>query len=188
MQALLNEIITNNFVGMPRAQVQLSPHNDDWLKFGQSLVDQLSLLFSHLNMSWHHIGSTSIPAIHAKPIIDILGVTQDLSQYECDEHKLITLGFTCKGEYLIPSRRYCVLYNKEQTKSYIHLHVYEKNNPEVERHLLFSEYLKSNNQHALDYNNLKLDLFKKYANKREAYTKNKSEFIERIIAIAKSNE
>jgi GrpB-like predicted nucleotidyltransferase (UPF0157 family) len=85
----------------------------------------------------HHIGSTAIPGLMAKPIIDILGEAEDINKIASFENTMAQLGFEFRGEYGIPQRAY---FSRESGIA-IHLHIFPKNHFQVEKLLIFRDYL-----------------------------------------------
>jgi GrpB-like predicted nucleotidyltransferase (UPF0157 family) len=129
-----------------------------------------------------HIGSTSIPGLGAKPIIDIMVVIRDPALVECCIEPLRTLGYEYMGEYGVPGRHYFRKPGGEAfEKRTHHLHMYEKGHEQRALHLLFREYLRMYPESARRYDLLKRELATTYASDREAYTEAKTEFIRSII-------
>jgi GrpB-like predicted nucleotidyltransferase (UPF0157 family) len=89
----------------------------------------------------HHIGSTSIPAIKAKPTIDLLPIVSSLSALDAREAAVRALGYEWRGEFGLPGRRFLPL--TRDGKRLFNVHCYEQNNPEVTRHLAFRDYLRT---------------------------------------------
>ncbi len=138
--------------------------------------EESSRIASHLKeevLSIHHIGSTAVPGLKAKPIIDIVAVVKNRSKallyFE-------SLGYKFKGEYNIPLRDY---YNKEG----FHLHVYEKDHPEINLNLEFRDYLRQHPEERDRYGHLKDELvkdttsFQKINSSFRGYTLGKYDFI-----------
>lgn len=82
----------------------------------------------------HHIGSTAVPGLVAKPKIDIIAVVNHLSEVG---KQLISIGIQYQGEYNIPLRYFF----SKRSKVNVNLHVYEEDHPEIELNLLFRDYL-----------------------------------------------
>src|SRR3546814_8745866 len=87
-----------------------------------------------------HIGSTSIPGIHAKPIIDMLAVTSDLSLLDGCESRIASLGYEALGEFGIPGRRYFRKDNSTGERTH-KIHAFRTGSPKITRHLQFRDYL-----------------------------------------------
>lgn len=82
----------------------------------------------------HHIGSTAVPGLVAKPKIDIIAVVNHLSEVG---KQLSSIGIQYQGEYNIPLRYFF----SKRSKVNVNLHVYEEDHPEIELNLLFRDYL-----------------------------------------------
>ena len=113
----------------------------------------------------HHIGSTSVPGLMAKPKIDIIVVVHNAAQ---TIDKLSLLGFRYKGEYNIPLH---YGFSKRETPD-VNLHVYEEGHGEIELNLMFRDYLRTNPKACADYTALKLALL----SDQSSFEKNKSPF------------
>lgn len=126
-----------------------------------------------------HVGSTAVPGLGAKPIIDILIGVPDLNTADRCVPILVTLGYTYfpEQEVQMPERRY--LDRLDENGSY-HLHMVQSGGEFWERHLLFRDYLRSHPEVAAQYDRLKRDLADRYHTDREGYTNAKTEFIRSI--------
>ena len=134
-----------------------------------------------------HVGSTAVPGLGAKPIIDIMVAIRRLDLVEECIEPLGRLHYEYLGEYGIPDRHY--FRKPPELKSAIrthHLHMVEFSSDFWERHLLFRDYLRTHPQTAQEYYNLKKALSLRYVSNRAAYTDAKTEFIESAIARART--
>lgn len=176
-------------IGLVRNQrVTLKAYNPRWKRV---FSDEAQLIYSKLGIEsfyLHHIGSTSIPNIKAKPVLDILGVVGSLDELDQKQHVFESLGYEYKDEYGIAGRRYCVLYNSDKTKGYVHLHVFEKGHVEVERHLIFRDFLRENEKLAKEYEAVKIDLAEVQKVERSEYSPAKSDCIQSIMKEAYANK
>ena len=103
----------------------------------------------------HHVGSTAISGIMAKPIIDMLAVVSDLDVLEAATPALAHLGYEAKGEFGLPGRRYFRKSSEDGVRTH-HLHGYQVGSPEITRHLAFRDYLIAHPESARAYEALKL--------------------------------
>jgi GrpB-like predicted nucleotidyltransferase (UPF0157 family) len=99
----------------------------------------------------HHIGSTSAPGIHAKPIIDLLPVVRDLEEFDRAQPVMERLGFNWHGEFGLPGRRYNTRDDPQTGRRLIQAHCYAAGNPEIDRHVAFRDYLRANPAEAQAY-------------------------------------
>lgn len=160
--------------------ILLVPYQRDWKLQYELEKAKLEFLFENLLVRIHHIGSTSVPNLSAKPIIDILAEVKFLKHLDGLELKIKELGYKSKGENGIANRRYYV--KRKNGIRLIHLHCYETGSLEIDRHLKFKEILLTNPAICKKYEKLKLDLAAKYRNDRTQYTEAKSEFITSILS------
>lgn len=108
----------------------------------------------------HHIGSTSIPGIYAKPIIDILIEVKDITKVDEPNAAMTALGYEAMGEFSIPGRRYFRKHSEYQRSH--HVHIFVDDSPEVERHLAFRDYMIAHPEDTQKYSELKRELAKLY--------------------------
>lgn len=161
-------------------QVQVVSFSKEWKTLFQK---EKELLESHLNLScgsFLHIGSTSINKCAAKPVIDILGVTKDVTQLDLIPHLFEELGYTVKGEFGMPQRRF---YQKRGETS-VNLHIFEDTDPEVARHLRFCRYLNHSSFRKWMYVRLKRKLAKRYPQDIMSYCLGKDRLVKKIDILA----
>lgn len=125
----------------------------------------------------HHIGSTSIPGIYAKPVIDILIEVKDITNIDRYNDELNKLGYISQGEYGIEGRRFFLkgLYHRTH-----HIHIFETGNSEIERHLNFRDYMIEHQEDANHYAKLKRELAIKFRYNIEGYCDGKNTYIKEI--------
>src|SRR5262249_28658960 len=87
--------------------VELHPHSPQWAKMARAEIACLHEALGGVIVTVHHIGSTSIPGIMAKPIIDLLPVVSDLDSLDRSMPRVRSCGYDCLGEFGLPGRRYC---------------------------------------------------------------------------------
>lgn len=129
----------------------------------------------------HHIGSTSIPGIYAKPTIDMLGVVADLAALDAAADGLVALGYEARGEFGIPGRRYFPRNNAADERTH-QLHAFRAGSQHIGRHLAFRDFLRAHPDVAQEYSELKRRLATAHMHDREAYMDGKDPFIEETEA------
>ena len=170
-------------IGLKRGVVKLSKYNPQWKALFEEESNRLLAIASDYFKAVQHIGSTAIPGIVSKPIIDILAAIDSLSNISRIIEPLKKIDYIHRGEQGIPGRHPFVK-GGEEFRTH-HLHVVEKNHQEWKKHILFRDYLRANSEEADKYSRLKQVLLKTFKFEREKYTTGKSEFIEKIIKKAK---
>jgi GrpB-like predicted nucleotidyltransferase (UPF0157 family) len=126
----------------------------------------------------HHIGSTSVPGLAAKPVIDLLAEAPDLGQIDARTASLEADGYEAKGEHGIEHRRY--FSRPEAARPKVHVHVFPVGHPGIARHLLFRDYLRAHHASAREYGRLKQGLARRFSRDRDAYQEAKAAFIEEL--------
>lgn len=156
-------------------RVEVVPYHTDWPEKFSAEAGKLKAVFGGKLLSIHHFGSTSIPGISAKPIIDILLIVRDIETVDSLAPRLEALGYHAVGEYGIPGRRFFYK-GTDEIRSH-HLHVYENGNPHILRHLVFRDYMRSHPISARDYARLKEDLAREFPEDMEGYIAGKNAFV-----------
>ncbi len=155
------------------------PYDDGWPCAFQREAALLSGAFGDELIAIHHIGSTSVPGLSAKPVIDIMPVVRDVERVDTLTPALERLGYQPWGENGIPGRRY---FTKGGDLHRTHnMHVYELSNPEVERHLAFRDYLRSNPAEAERYAELKRAVAAQFPNDIYGYMAGKDAYIKTVL-------
>lgn len=185
MQDNLIEKFESFGIGLLReGGVVLEFHNSNWPQLSEFEINRICKMLNHSGFKFYHIGSTSIPNIKAKPILDILITAPSIALFDQCKSNFEELGYEYKGEYGISGRRYCVLYNKEKSKGFVHIHGYEEGHSEITKHLAFRDYLQSHLEIAKNYEKLKIELSNDPKNSRTIYTELKSNLILQILSEA----
>jgi hypothetical protein len=163
--------------------IQLTPHRDEWRDWYAVEARQLqNLLHDHIH-AIAHIGSTAIPGIWAKPIIDILIEVVDKTALQ----NAATI-LTAHGYLQMSASANRISLNKGYTPQgfaervfHIHLRL-----PDDHDEYEFRDYLQAHPDIAKQYEALKLSLLKRYEHDRDGYTAAKGDFIREITARAKA--
>lgn len=152
------------------------PYDSKWPELFLEEATAIKAALGDNCITIHHMGSTSVPGLAAKPTIDMIPVVKDI--LKVDAQGLEKLGYTNRGELGMLFRRF---FTKGEEKRTHHLHIWEEGNPEIEKHLLFREYLINHPDEFKRYEDLKLHLAQVYANDRAAYTFGKDELVREIL-------
>ncbi len=163
-------------------KIVVVPHENHWNEKFQIEAERLKSAMPEM-VKVHHIGSTSVPGLAAKPIIDMIMEVECIDRVDHWNERFEELGYIVKGENGISRRRYFI-HGTEEKRSY-HLHVFEKGNPEIVRHLAFRDYMMAHCEEAEAYATLKKELAEKYTYDGTLYTEGKNEFVRSVDEKAK---
>jgi len=141
----------------PQHRIYLLPHDPAWAERAEQHARVVSGILGPLLVRWEHIGSTSIPGINAKPVIDLLPLVTSIEAVDPLQGEFEVAGFSWYGEYGLPGRRYVNRDDPETGDRITNVHIYAVDNPEVERHLAFRDYLRAHPGVARDYEAVKIN-------------------------------
>ena len=153
----LGDVMTKN--------IEVVPYNYAWPDWFEKAAGEIRKTLNDDLLQIHHVGSTAVPNLAAKPIIDIIAVVKSgggaVSLLE-------SAGFIYKGEFNIPFH-----YGfSKRGEIKINLHVYEEGHPEIDLNLKFRDFLRSHPEYRTAYSNLKMALLQNPA----SFEKNNSVF------------
>ena len=132
------------------------PYNAEWTAWYRELKDQIWPPVSDLASEIVHVGSTSIPGMSAKPIIDIDLVAENLDDIELFKERLSTIGYVHVGNLGIEDRE---AFKEIGTPLHRHnLYLVQRNSPAFRNHVLLKKHLQENPESFKRYNDLKLTL------------------------------
>lgn len=162
-------------------KVVVEPYQEEWQHQFQQEAQILHNLFGSLVVDIHHIGSTAVPGLAAKPVIDLLPVVTHIEQVDAFNARMEALGYEPRGENGLPGRRY---FQKGGDNRTHHVHVFEVGNPEIERHVVFRDYLREHPEEALRYGDLKLQLARLYPTDVASYIEGKHDLVQQLEKLA----
>ncbi len=163
--------------------IVVTSYNPDWPWIFESEAVKIRKALGDNCLAVHHIGSTSVPGLAAKPKIDIIAVVRTL---EKTSENLESIGFQYRGEYNIPLHGGF----SKRAEVNVNLHVYEEGHPEIELNLLFRDYLRTHPEAREEYAKLKEALlqdkssFEKNNSIFTGYNLGKDAFIRKIVKAA----
>lgn len=160
---------------MPR-RIEVVEHDPKWKLQFEAEAENIALVLGDLVVALHHIGSTAIPGIFAKPIIDMLLEVDQIDALDENTPEMEELGYEAKGEYGIPGRRYFRKNDAAGERTH-QVHAYQVGSTEIGRHLAFRDYMVAHPEAAGMYSELKRKLARKYPHDIEGYIDGKDPFI-----------
>jgi GrpB-like predicted nucleotidyltransferase (UPF0157 family) len=175
---------------MPASKpIVLTPYSEQWPAVFQQLKRVYEVALAGLVEGVEHVGSTSVPGLQAKPIIDVDVVIADASQLEPVIIKLAALGYCHAGDQGIAGREVfkrssplVPLDGSGRTWPNHHLYVCLRESLSLQNHLRFRDYLRSHPEQAKVYGHLKEELATRFAGDMERYVEGKTPFILDVLS------
>ena len=161
---------------MPRV-IRVVPYDPAWPEFYAAERDLLAPIFASLGPVIHHIGSTAVPGLAAKPIIDVMIEVRAIDGVDRLNPAMRAAGYTPMGEFGIPGRRYFIHGPGPEEERSGQVHVFAAGSPDTERHLAFRDYLAAHPEEAAAYGRLKSELARRHPHDIEAYMAGKDGFV-----------
>ncbi len=156
-------------------KVEVLPYDAAWAEAFREEAARLAAVFGAEAVAIHHIGSTAVPGLCAKPIIDILVEVRVLAAVDALNEALRARGYDPRGEHGLPGRRYFVK-RRGGVRTH-HVHVFAAGSPDVARHLAFCAYLRVHPEEAQAYGALKRRLAREHPEDIESYVQGKGTFV-----------
>ena len=158
--------------------VYVTEYNPKWEEEFRKEAERIKKILGESCIGIYHIGSTSVPGLKAKPIIDIMPVVQYIADADEYRAEFEEIGYEYMGEFGIPGRRYLRKGGDERTYQ---VHIFEeKNERDIRRHLAVRDFLRSHPDEAQAYGELKADLAEKYSHDIEGYCDGKDMFVKTL--------
>lgn len=158
-------------------RIIVTEYNPQWPGMFEVEANQFQEVFGEELIAVNHIGSTSVPGLKAKPIIDIMPVVRDIEVVDKFNDKMIGLGYEPMGEFGILGRRF---FRKGEDVRTHHIHIFQLNSRDIERHLAFRDFLRQHVDDAKKYGELKEMLADRFPNDIEAYMDGKNELVKNL--------
>lgn len=159
----------------PPIPVHLVQYNPEWPGMASRFSDELGILGPLLTVV-HHIGSTSVPGMTAKPVIDLMPLVSDLAGFDARRSDIEGLGYVWHGEFGVEGRRFCTWDNQDGVRV-AQLHCYHHESPHAKRQLAFRDYLRAFPDVAKAYEAEKFRASKLFPNNSVDYSREKGAFI-----------
>lgn len=170
-------------LGLASGTVRVVPYDPAWRSLFVAEVARLApILAAHgLSLRLEHTGSTAVPGLAAKPILDILAGWEIESARGAAIEALAAAGYQYRGESGIPGRDF---FRRGQPRQY-HVHLTRVGSAFWEDHLTFRDFLRAKPDVADAYAALKRELAGRYPTEREAYIEGKTAFVRAVLATAR---
>ncbi|GAA0746559.1 GrpB family protein [Ideonella azotifigens] len=164
-------------------KVRVLPPNPDWRVEFDSEAAQIHAALANLDIEVHHIGSTAIHGVFAKPIIDMLLTVPSLATVDDNAQAMQALGYEAMGEFGIPGRRYFRKNSPDGIRTH-QVHAFERGSEGASRHLAFRDYMNAHAEAAQAYSALKQRLAISFPDDIQGYMDGKNAFVKHHEALA----
>ena len=164
---------------MRTAKVVVLPYDAVWHEQFEAIKKELKAVLSGYVLDIHHVGSTSVVGMWAKPCIDIDVVIEDDSSLALVVNALATIGYFHEGDLGIKDREAFKYLNKPHLMMH-HLYVCPQNSEELHRHITFRDFLRNNSEAVKKYSAIKEKASELFPNDIDKYIEYKAPCIEEL--------
>ncbi|MGG4108874.1 GrpB family protein [Paenibacillus lautus] len=164
-------------LGLPKGEVFLIPWTNEWVKEFKNESEKITYELGELVLTVHHIGSTAVKSLSAKPVIDIAIELKDFQHGKHCVQGLERLGYRYKGTDILPERHY---FSKGEPRTH-QIHMFQTGNIYLKKQLAFRDYLLNDIEALNKYQTLKESLSRTHQTDKIAYSHAKTDFINTIM-------
>lgn len=173
-------------LGLHKDKVSLVPHSSNWHKEFEQEKEKLQTILGNIALAIEHIGSTSIPGLSAKPILDIAVAVENIEALKSvipilteAEYDILD-SIETKGEVLARKG------TPDNRTHYIHVEIF--GDTYWNNHIMFRDFLLKHQEYVEAYEKLKKDLAIQFSDDRKKYTDAKNDFIQNVLKLAQKDE
>ena len=173
-------------LGLKKHTVEIVEHQSDWHALAVDACQKVQIATSKLLAEVQHVGSTAVPGLLAKPILDIAAGIKNWELVPEIITRMTDIGYIYRGDAGVNGGHLFVWESSPNIRT-IHVHVVEYNGSQWNNYLLFRDLLRQDSQIRRQYAELKEQLKSRYPNNRKAYTAGKRGFVMKCLEQAHSN-
>ncbi len=164
-------------------KIEIVPYDKHWPDIFEGEAHRIQKALGDSLKEMYHIGSTGIPDMPAKPVIDMMLVLENIDDIHLISEKLTQLGYEPIRRQMIP---HVSFFTKRQDPVIrFHLHLHERGSPQIRRHVNFRDYVIQHPDVAHDYAQLKIQLVAQFVDDVYSYVSGKDKLVQDIDAKAK---
>ncbi|MCL2372627.1 MAG: GrpB family protein [Defluviitaleaceae bacterium] len=161
--------------------ITITPYNPAWPGEFNKIKTELTQVLQGVALAIEHVGSTAVPGLSAKPIIDI-DIIIETENFSATAARLATIGYHHVGDLGITGREAFKYEGKPHLMEH-HLYVCEKNSPELNRHISLRDFLRTNETYRNKYSQIKIEMAKKFPHDIDSYIEGKQPLILKIYQL-----
>lgn len=167
--------------------IKVVAYDSTWPAIFEEIRARIAFAMGNLALAIEHVGSTAVPGLAAKPIIDIDVVIRSRDDLPATIERLAVIGYIHRGE-LPDGPPGCEAFHRPPDAPIHHLFVCPQDNQQLRKHLAFRDYLRTHPDARTEYASLKRALAARFSNDRESYTRSKTDLIERMLVRAQRRD
>ena len=172
---------------MKTRPVTVTDHNPQWEQNFEAIAAEIRAALGELALAVHHVGSTAVPGMAAKPIIDLDVEIIDYTVFPAVVEKLEQIGYFHEGDLGIPQREAFRYEGKPHLQTH-HLYVSPTASPELKRHLTFRDHLRSHPEAVREYSRIKKEAAALFPDDIDGYIRHKCPCIDKLYVKCGLNE
>ena len=180
LQQHLANILLSHFEDDTYKPIQILSYKPHWAEWYEEEKTHLQTILTSEQFTFHHVGSTSIPEMYAKPILDILIEVPYINQVDSFATDLEENGYQSLGPVGINRHRFFQIKYPSGERESTHLHFFEKGSIGAQRMLRFRDYLRTHREDVRKYSTVKLEMAKKHHNNKLSYLQGKAPVVSEI--------
>lgn len=170
---------------MLKRPYKIKPYNPEWPNMFLNIKRDIEKIFKDKALLVEHVGSTAMPGMSSKGVIDVCVVVEKMEAFLEEKNKMIKLGYKCEDGYIKPNTVF-IYKEKEDLEKIINIHVLEKGDSEIDKFILERDYFLAHPERIRMYNELKLKLSKEFPEDYPSYRAGKAPFLKETLELAKA--
>lgn len=157
----------------------IEPYNPDWVLKFQKIKEILQSVFSNKALFIEHVGSTSIPGMSAKPLIDALVIVEKMEAFEDEKKKMIDIGYDWGENYIGPNT---IIFWKTVggDRKIENIHICVRNSYKAKQFIDMRDYMRNHPEVCKEYSDLKISLKEQFPDDYPAYRAGKKPLLDKI--------
>jgi GrpB-like predicted nucleotidyltransferase (UPF0157 family) len=169
--------------GLKRHTVQVVDYDPDWAVLFEAEAQAVRRAAGGLSLKIEHVGSTAVPGLTAKPVVDIAVAIQTRDVIPALARHLAAIGYIDRGDAGAADGGHLFVKDSELDVRIVHLHVVEETDIQWQNYIEFRDILRANNAIRKRYAELKTQLATRFPDDRKSYTDGKRDFIGEVLRV-----
>jgi GrpB-like predicted nucleotidyltransferase (UPF0157 family) len=168
-------------IGLKRHTVQVVDYDPEWAELFESEAQTIRHAAGDLNLKIEHVGSTAVPGLPAKPVVDIAVAIQTRDFIAVLARHLTIIGYIDRGDAGAADGGYLLVKDSAPDVRVVHLHIVEETDVQWRNYIKFRDILRANDTIRKQYADVKMQLASRFQDDRKSYTDGKRDFIRGVL-------